>query len=80
MTENLNELTKEQLLEKCKIAEENYSNLFKENVKLTMFYNGVMNSIYKETRILEDIPIQYKVIENEKFIEMLDGIRPLESF
>jgi hypothetical protein len=80
MTENFNELTKEELIEKCKRAEENYSKLFRENIKLTMFYNGVMNTIYKETRILSDIPVQYKVVEDEKFIEMLGGIKPFESF
>jgi hypothetical protein len=45
-----------------------------------MFYNGVMNSIYKETRILSDIPIQYKVVEDEKFVEMLGGIKTFENF
>jgi hypothetical protein len=80
MTEDFNDLTKKELIEKCKIAEENYSKLFRENIKLTMFYNGVMNNIYKQTRILSDIPVQYKVVEDEKFIEMLGGIKPFESF
>lgn len=67
--ERLNNLTKEQLIEMCKTAEDNYSKLFKENIKLVMFYNGVMNTVYKETRVLSDIPIQYKVIEDERFIK-----------
>ena len=74
MKENFNELTKEQLIEMCKTAEDNYSTLFKENIKLTMFYNGVINTVYKETRLLSDIPVKYKVVEDEKYIKIVNGL------
>lgn len=72
--ENLNSLTKKQLIEMCKIAGDNYSELFKENIKLLIFYNRVMDTLYKETRILSDIHIQYKVVENEEYVKMVNDL------
>jgi hypothetical protein len=71
MTEDFNKLTKKELIEKCEIAKENYTELFKENIKLTMFYSQLMNFLYKETRVLDiSTEIKYKVVENEKYLEM----------
>ena len=79
-TIQLKGLTKEQLIKKCKIAEENYTKIFRENVKLIMFYSQIMESIYKGTRILEGMPVQYKVVENQEFIDSIGGVRPLTGF
>lgn len=60
--------------------EERITELERENLRLTLFYSQLMNSLYKETIILKDISVQYKVVENEDYLKLMGGVKPLKSF
>lgn len=61
-------------------AEERITELQRENLRLILFYSQLMDSLHKETIILKNIPVQYKVVENEDYLKLMGGVKPLKGF
>lgn len=60
--------------------EEKYTEVFKENIKLTMFYSALMNFLDREAKHLNlSTEIKYKIAENEKYMEIEKGFTDYSS-
>ena len=81
MTENFNELSKEQLIEKVLELQKDYSDLAKENLDLGWLFGNMCRTLkdYIENPIFakgKRLPLAYKVVEDntEELLSMLNPI------
>lgn len=77
--EEVNKLTKEELVKELVESRKAYSDMVKERLDLDMFFQSVASAvkIYIDNPMLRKgrtLPLPYRIIENEKFTEFIDTL------